>query len=364
MRSNVLLALAITAFWCFASRCSAADDASAARREDHSRLLVYRTPDGQEHPVQSAEDWAIRRKAILAGMEAVMGELPDRSNLPAPEVKILDQADGDGYVRLSITYLAEANNCVPAYLFLPTKRANKARLPAMLALHQTTAIGKMEVAGEGGNPDLAYAKELAQRGYVVLAPDYPSFGDYPYDFSKNPHASGTMLGIVNHMRGVDLLQAREEVDPERIGVIGHSLGGHNAMFLAAFDLRMKVVVSSCGWTPVHDYMGGKLAPWAQDRYMPRVRDVYGLDPDRMPFDYYEVIAAFAPRGFFSNSPLRDDNFAVAGVKKAERKTREVYALLHATDQLQIRYPDCAHSFPPEIRREAYAFIDGILKPNS
>ena len=68
-----------------------------------------------------------------------------------------------------------------------------------------------------------------------------------------------------------------EVDPERIGVIGHSLGGHNAMFLGVFDQRLKVIVSSCGWTPMHDYMGGNITVWAQDCYMPRLRDVYGLD---------------------------------------------------------------------------------------
>jgi pimeloyl-ACP methyl ester carboxylesterase len=330
---------------------------------DHSQLLFYATPDGQQRPVQTAEDWAIRRRQIIAGMEAAMGTLPDRSKLALPDVTILERIEGEGFVRLSIKYLAETDDWVPAYLFLPKERPAAQRVPAMLALHQTTTPGKREPAGEGEGclPNLAYAKELAQRGYVVLAPDYPSFGDYPYDFRKSKHASGTMKGIFNHIRGVDLLQAREEVDPERIGVIGHSLGGHNAMFLGAFDERVKVIVSSCGWNPFHDYRGGDLTGWNQDRYMPRIRDVYGNDPNRMPFDFYEVVAAFAPRAFFSNSPLHDDNFAVAGVKKAELKAREVFALVGAADRLQIRYPNCNHDFPPDIRREAYDFIDRMLQ---
>ncbi len=94
--------------------------------------------------------------------------------------------------------------------------------------------------------------------------------------------------------------------------------------------------------------------------MPRIRDRYHLDPDRMPFDFYEVVAALAPRAFFSNSPLGDDNFAVAGVKKAELEIRKVFVLLGAADQLQIRYPDCKHDFPPDVRREAYRFIDRAL----
>ncbi len=84
----------------------------------------------------------------------------------------------------------------------------------------------------------------------MICPDYLSFGDLKsYDFNADNYVSGTMKGIFNHMRCVDYLISRAEVDPERIGVIGHSLGGHNSLFVAAFDERIKVIVSSCGWTP-------------------------------------------------------------------------------------------------------------------
>jgi len=153
----------------------------------------------------------------------------------------------------------------------------------------------------------------------------------------------------------------EEVDPERIGAIGHSLGGHNAMFVGVFDERLKVIVSSCGWTPFHDYYGGKIKGWTSDRYMPKLRDVYGLDPDRVPFDFYEVVAALAPRAFFSNSPLGDGNFDVAGVRKGIAEASRVFALLGAADRLVVRYPDCGHDFPPPLRREAYRFVDRVLR---
>src|SRR5947209_8723302 len=82
-------------------------------------------------------------------------------------------------------------------------------------------VGK-EPAGLGGNPNLHYALHLAERGYVTLAPDYPSFGAYPFDFKKSGFVSGTMKGIWNHMCAVDLLQSLLEVDGERIGCMGHS----------------------------------------------------------------------------------------------------------------------------------------------
>ncbi len=336
-----------------------ADDA-AVMPMNHAELMVYRTPDGQLRPVRTREDWAIRRRQIIAGMEQVMGKLPERPKTP-PKVVIIDRLAGDGYVRVNLKYQVSDDVYVPAHLYLPEKRPAGRRSPAMLALHGTSPLGKLVVAGKGPTPNRGYAVELAQRGYVVLAPDYPSMGDYPCDFKDDKFASGSMMAIVNHMRGVDLLQAREEVDPQRIGVIGHSLGGHNSMFLGVFDTRVKVIVSSCGWTPFHDYYGGDLKGWAQDRYMPRIRNVYGLNADRMPFDFYEVAAALAPRAFFSNSPLHDDNFDVRGVRKAEPKIREVYALLGAADRLQIVHPDAEHDFPVAVRREAFAFIDRILE---
>ncbi len=70
-----------------------------------------------------------------------------------------------------------------------------------------------------------------------------------YDFHTDTYLSGAIRAIVNHRSGIDLLVARDEVDADRSGVIGHSLGGHNAMFVGAFDERIQAVVSSCGWDP-------------------------------------------------------------------------------------------------------------------
>jgi dienelactone hydrolase len=333
---------------------------AASRYKDHSKLLVYLDENNRERPVRTRDDWARRRMHILEGMQQAMGPLPDRTKLSPLDVKVDEEVLGDGVTRRKITFVAEGTDRVPAYLFLP-RRVGGERLPAMLALHQTTGIGKGEPAGIGGLVNQHYGLELAQRGYAVLCPDYPSFGDYKYDFAKDDYVSGTMKGIFNHMRGVDLLAMLAEVDPRRIGVIGHSLGGHNAMFVGAFDERLKVIVSSCGWNPFHDYYGGKIAGWTSDRYMPRLRDVYQLNADLVPFDFYEIVAALAPRAFYSNSPLKDSNFEVSGVKKVEAACRPLFELLGAGESLQIRYPDCGHDFPPEIRRESYDFIDRVLK---
>ena len=94
--------------------------------------------------------------------------------------------------------------------------------------------------------------------------------------------------------------------------------------------------------------------------MPRLRDVYELNPDRVPFDFYEVVAALAPRAFFSSSPVNDANFDVAGVRKAIPKARAIFELLGAPDNIELRTPPCEHDFPTEIRQDAYRFIDAAL----
>jgi acetyl esterase/lipase len=222
-------------------------------------------------------------------------------------------------------------------------------------------VGKDEPAGLGKNENLRYAVHLAERGYVTLAPDYPSFGEYKYDFAKSTFKSGSMKAIWNNIHAVDLLVALPEVDPERIGVIGHSLGGHNAMFTAVFDTRLKAIVSNCGFTSFPKYYGGKLVGWTSPRYMPRIASVYKNDPKKVPFDFPEVVAALAPRPFLAVAPVRDDNFEVSGVKDCLAAARPVYALLGAKLRLAAHYPDCGHDFPPAARKVAFAWLDRWLK---
>lgn len=336
------------------------DAAEPISYPDHSRLLVVRDAAGVEQPVKSAEDWQRRRAHILDNMQLVMGPLPTESRRVSLEVEVVQVERTEHYERRKIRFTPEPDDRVPAWLLIPHARDRKR--PAMLCLHQTTSIGKDEPAGLGGLKSLHYAHELAQRGFVCLVPDYPSFGEYPYNFrTQGQHyASGSMKAIWNNIRGVDLLQQLPEVDPQRIGVIGHSLGGHNALFTAAFEPRLKAVVTSCGFTPFPDYYGGKLAGWTSDRYMPRIREVYSNDPARVPFDFYEVLAALAPRAVFSCSPVHDSNFEVQGVRKVFDRLPAVYDLFSARDQIRLETPDAPHDFPEAQRLQAYEWLNRVL----
>ena len=328
---------------------------------DKVDLLYCLDEAGQKRPVQSAEDWACRRAHILQNMQQVMGPLPTADRATPPSYEALEEKEFPSYTRKTIRYQADPGGPVHAFLFLPKNTEGKR--PAMLCLHPTSSLGKRIVAGEGEKPNRNYAMELAERGYVALAPDYPGFGD-DTDAREILYNAGytscTMKGIWNHLRGVDLLQSLPEVDPERIGCIGHSLGGHNTLFTGVFDPRLRVLITSCGFTTFPKYMKGDLTGWTHDGYMPRIADVYGKDPAKMPFDFTEILGALAPRPVFINAPLHDDNFEVSGVRDAVDAARKVYALHGAEERLRVVHPDAEHDFPEEARQEAYAFLDKVF----
>ncbi|MFO0871778.1 MAG: alpha/beta hydrolase family protein [Pirellulales bacterium] len=335
--------------------------ADEPRYPNHQDLSILLTESGQTVPLRTVADWERRRGQILTAMQQVMGKVPGDSKRVPLALKTLEETPLAGIVRRKIEYQTEPRDSVRAYLFLP--QGGTERRAAVLCLHQTTNIGKQEPAGLGGNPNLHYALHLAQRGYVTLAPDYPSFGEHTFDFADSSfgYASGSMKAIWDNMRAIDLLQSLPEVDGERIGCIGHSLGGHNTMFTAVFDPRIKVMVSNCGFTRFHKYYEGKLAGWTSARYMPRIAQLYHNQPDEVPFDFPEIVAAFAPRPFLASSPVGDGNFEVSGVKDTLEAARPIYALYGKEGHLRANYPNCGHDFPAEVRAVAYDFLDEHLR---
>jgi dienelactone hydrolase len=283
------------------------------------------------------------RERVLDGMQQVMGPLPKRPSTAA-SMEVIASVELEHYLRQKI----EIDREIPAYLFLPKQPAVAA---GVLCLHQTTRPGKAEPAGIAGRPNLHYAFELAEAGFVTLAPDYPNFGEYSFDPYAHGFVSASMKGIVNHMRAVDVLLRVPGV--RKVGVIGHSLGGHNSLFVAAFDQRIQAVVTSCGFTSFHKYYKGDLTGWSHKGYMPRIATVYGKSPDRMPFDFDGVLSAIAPRPVFINAPLHDANFDASGVDDCVTKSAK-------PNHITVVHPDCQHDFPPEVRKQSYEFLRTAL----
>lgn len=327
---------------------------------DHSKLMVTRDAAGNETRVSTTYDWSVRRAHILSNFEKVAGNLPGGERRVPLDLKIDSTTDEGTYLRHHVNYAVEPGDRATAWLLVPKNLEPGEKRAGIVAIHQTTKLGKDEPAGVGGLSNLHYGAELARRGHVVICPDYHRYGERMVNPYKTGWESATMKGIWDHMRAVDVLQSRPEVYGSKIAAIGHSLGGHNSIFLALFDLRVKAVVSSCGYNAFPYYMKGNIAGWSHEGYMPKLKSEFGLDLQKVPFDWPELIAALAPRGLYTCAPIRDGNFDPEGVNSCETAARPVYELFGVTDRLVFSRPDAKHDFPPKQREEAYRFIETQL----
>jgi len=345
----------------------AAETTPGATRLSRTNLLVYRIADGDSVPVRNVADWQKRRASILDAMQQIMGPLPGQEKRCPLEPQISEEADCGDYVRRLVSYTSEPEARVPAYLLIPKKAlSDGVRLPAVLGLHQTHSAGQKVVVGLGNSPNDEYGVELAKRGFVVLAPPYTMLANYWPDLKKLGYQSGTMKSIWDNIRGLDYLSTLPFVRTNGFGAIGHSLGGHNSVFTAVFDERIKVIVSSCGLDSFVDYYGGDPKVWqpergwCQVRYMPALTNYAGRLAE-IPFDFHELIGALAPRACFISAPIGDSNFKWRSVDDVADAARQVYRLHGAAENLQIAHPDCSHSFPAEMREKAYRLFEEKLR---
>ena len=308
-------------------------------------------------PPSSRDAWEAQRPALLAAMQQVMGPFPGTEKRVPLDVQVDEEVDCGSYTRRLITYVSDPDCRVPAYLLIP-HAALQSPAPAVLCPHPTDdRIGHKVVVGLGGRANRAYASELAQAGFVTLAPAYPLLADYRPDWRTLGYQSGTMKAIWDNVRGLDLLAELPFVVGESFASIGHSLGGHNSIYTAVFDPRIAAVVSSCGLDSYQAYMDGDITGWTSDRYMPRLKDYALAD---IPFDFHDMIAALAPRPCFISAPLGDSNFRWRSVDSVVETARVVYDLYGAGEALQVVHPDCDHDFPNAVRQRAYRVIAKAL----
>ena len=347
----------IACLFCCGQSTFAPTEAQAASLTRTNLLQYVSGSSGELRAVRTTLEWEHRRRAILTAMQEVMGPLPGIEKRGALQPRVIEETDCGTYVRRLIEYHAEPGSRVPAYLLVP-KAAFARKAPALLALHQTHALGQKVVVGLGNSPDDEYGVELVKRGFIVLAPPYPLLAEYNPPLTQLGYVSASMKAIWDNMRGLDYLETLPFVKTNGFGAIGHSLGGHNALFTAAFDQRIKAIVSSCGFDSFQDYKDGNIKGWTGLRYMPNLSK-YSMA--ELPFDFSEIIGALAPRSLFVSAPTGDHNFKWRSVDAVVATAKPVYELYGASEKLQVRHPDCKHSFAPEMRQAAYEVLENVLK---
>lgn len=288
----------------------------------------------------------------------LLGRMPARCALRAAT---MERVPIPGGVREKVSYTVERGDRAHAYLFLPEAPGPH---PAVLCIHQHNRefhLGKREPAGLAGNPEQAYALELARRGYVTLAPDAIGFEerqhpvlrgqDYERFEATKRLTEGSCLQakmLWDLMRGLDYLTARREVDPRRVGCLGHSLGGQETLFLSAVDRRVAAAVSSCGFSSYQAIFDAAINHNFA-AYVPGLLRHGGVG---------RVLGLAAPRPFLALAGGEDPIFPLAGVRATVRAARGPYA--RAKDCLRLRVFPGGHGFSAAMRAAAYAWFDHWL----
>jgi len=190
-------------------------------------------------------------------IKQLLGPFPEVTNLNG---KTIEQVDCGSYIREKISYGVETGERVTAYVCIP--KGLTFATPAIFYHHQHHGqfdIGKSEVVGLTGDPDQAYASELAEKGYITFSPDAiafeernwatPGSSEY-YELSSRLVKGETLMAKVLHdsIQGLNYLVRRPEVDENRISFIGHSYGGRMALWLPT------PISSACSnvWIPCRD----------------------------------------------------------------------------------------------------------------
>ena len=315
--------------------------------------------------IASVRGWEERRKQIASTIRQILGQPTDLKQ-PALEVRELGGEDLEGYTRRHVMIRSELDDWIPAYLLVPKKLSSK-RVPAMVCLHQTVAQGKEEPCGMKGDPELAFAVELVQRGYVCLAPDVIGFGEriaagkQPYDNSiafYRQHSGWSFMGkmIWDVGRMIDYLETLPFVDPQKIGSIGHSHGAYGTLFAAAFEPRISVAVASCGFTTFRSDPNPER--WSHLTALIPQLGFYLPDVAGIPFDWQHVLALTAPRRLFLWYATKDSIFPqTENLDELLKDVRKVYDLYGADRALAWQAFDGPHQFPPVGREAAYRWLE-------
>jgi dienelactone hydrolase len=309
-------------------------------------------------PPAKHEEWLRAKKRQLTRL---LGGFPAREPLNARVVRRTEEADR---VVEWISYEVEPGDVVQAILLIPTRRTPP--LPAVVCHHQHAGqyeLGKSEVVGWVGSPQQAYAAELCARGYVALAADAVGFEERRHPRLAGPEYERfvahellikglTLQGkfIWDVMRAVDYLVSRKEVDPKRIGMIGHSLGGTETWFSMAMEPRLASGAASCGTTTY-------AAVLAAERY-----HNYGFYvPGILKWgDISEVVSMIAPRPFLMLTGEQDRDFPVSGAKEVAARAAMLYRRLGKAEALELFLSPQGHEFTDEMRKRAYNWFDRWL----
>ena len=325
-------------------------------------------PAGRLEVPSKLTDWTKQRARVKDIVMRSLGEMPPR---PKPSaVRTLSTDKKDGYSIEKFVFDNGVDSEVPGFIAIPDKRSG--RLPAILTMH---GHGSTKENMFGYQPTSQNVAEmLAKRGFVVLGIDAYFNGERRGKgpagelemqqrnsdqemslFKLNLWLGRTLWGMMlrDEQIALDYLASRPEVDPNRIGAQGMSMGSTRAWWLAAIDDRIKAVVGVACFTRYEDLIAIRAL---------RAHGIYYFVPGILKhFDSEGVMALIAPRPFLALTGDRDAGSPPEGMKKLEQILSAFYRLHGKPEAFKsIVYPETGHVYTDEMKQRMVEWFERSL----
>ena len=275
-----------------------------------------------------------------------------------------------GYRIESLSYQSEESDRVPAFLLVPDTVNEDKPAPGITLWHQHNDeyhLGKSEPAGMAGSPMHHTGVALAKEGYVVLCPDALCFeerqdpdkkikdSNYEYfEFLRYIVEGKSMAwkNILDMRRAVDFLVSRPEVDQERIGCYGHSMGSTHTWLLGPHEPRLKALLGNC-CMPTYSAINRKKIIHCSSTYVPHWTD-YG--------DIPEIVSLIAPRPLHLNFGENDEGSPIEYVNEGIQRIAQVYEEMKAKENFTSFVQEgVGHVLSDEMWEKTKRFFNKHLK---
>ena len=305
-------------------------------------------------PITTMDQWEQKRDTIKRHvMHWLAGSFPEK---PAQvDAKIISERIEPSGVKVQLVELhfGPGNEArLTMELLIPPGEG-----PFPVFMTQWNHRGWAEVALRRGYIGCVYAGADSKDDTQAYAALYPE-----YDFAT------LMKRAWGGMRAVDYLHTRSEVDTARIAITGHSRNGKQSLLAAAFDDRIKAVISSSGGTAAEnsfrftddrydneslDEISANFPHWLH----PRLRFFHGRE-HKLPIDQNLLMALVAPRALMLSSATTEGQGSPWGIEQNYHSLSRVYDFLEADDKLSIRLRQGRHG---TMARDIEAYVDFLDK---
>jgi len=318
--------------------------------------------------------WQQQRAGIRTKLNELLGDLPSRP--PVSAFRVIAKEDKGSYTHETVQFDNGAGEIVKGFVFVPKTATPEAKAPAILYCHWHGGqydIGKQELLQTNAAP-VAAGPALAQAGYVVLGIDAPCFGERNGQGPDGPQQKGgngemtaakfhlwagrTLWGMIirDDLTALDYLCSRPEVDAQRIGVTGISMGSTRSWWIMALDDRPRAAVCVACMTRYEELIRAGML---------KAHGIYYFVPGMLKhFDTEAVIALAAPRPMLLMTGDKDSGSPVDGVRHLGEIVEQVYALHGAESKQRFEntiYPGVGHVYLPEMWEKTLKWMDRWVK---